>query len=461
MNTKILAELTAIAGPERVTDAIEERLCCSYDGGGRECLPAAVVHPADTEEVCRIMALLHRHGVPVVVRGGGSGMTGGAVPVEGCVVLAMAGMNRIVEIDTVNQLAVVEPGVITGDLQAEAARHGLMYPPDPASAAFCTIGGNVAECAGGPRAVKYGVTRDYVKGLDVVLADGRLIRTGGRTDKGVAGYDLTRLFVGSEGTLGVITGMTVKLVPRPRARATFLVGAADVGVAAGLVAEILADFTPCTMELMDETAIDLVRGRLPFSLGAAVRALLLIELDGGEAAVRAEGAALADFLQGRPGVLTVRRAADGRRRDELWAARRTLSPAAFDLRPHKLSEDVVVPRSRVAALACFLRDLAASQGLTIFSFGHAGDGNMHVNIMLDRADSAEVERAREARRRLFARVIELGGTITGEHGVGLSKAEFLADDVGAAALDVMRRLKRCLDPKGILNPGKIFPDAIS
>lgn len=456
LSDKIITALAAIVGPAQVSTALEERLCAAYDGSGREAMPAAVVRPGSADEVARIMTLLHEARVPVVARGAGSGMTGGAVPVAGGVVLSLARLNRILEIDPVDQVAVVEPGVVTADLQAAVAEQGLFYPPDPASKKFCTMGGNVAECAGGPRAVKYGVTRDYVKGLEVVLADGRLLRTGTRADKGVAGYDLTRLFVGSEGTLGIVTKIMVRLLPRPEARATFLVAMDDAPAAGALVTAILASFLPCTLELLDGTAIGIARTRLGDRLEPRAGALLLIELDGRKTVVQAEADCMARFLEDAAGVVSVRRAADDEERDELWAARRALSPAAFDLRPHKMSEDVVVPRSRIVPLLTAVGRLAAEHEVVMFAFGHAGDGNMHVNIMYDRADENERQRVHAARERLFARVIELGGTITGEHGVGVSKAAFLAADIGAEAVEVMRRLKHCLDPHGLLNPGKIF-----
>jgi len=457
MNKQIIAQLRKIVGPENISTAPAELACASYDGTAREYLPEVVVWPSTVEEVSRIMVIAQRERLPVVARGAGSGMTGGALPVMGGLVLAMAKFNRIIDIDQANQTTTVEPGVVTGVLQAEVKRFGLCYPPDPASLKFCTIGGNVAEGAGGPSAVKYGVTRDYVKGLEVVLADGRVIHTGVRTDKGVVGYDLTRLFVGSEGTLGIITKIILRLIPQPKAKQTFLVLMSSMAEAAVLVAKILSRFTPCTLEFMDRTAIGIVADKLPVALPAGTEAILLIELDGTAVAVAAEGTDLQDFLIDQPGVNLVRQAMDVAEAEGLWAARRAISPAAFSLRPHKMSEDVVVPRTKIPELVACAEELARELKLVVFCFGHAGDGNIHVNIMLDRADPGQLANAEIAKQRLFARVIELGGTLSGEHGVGITKSGYLAMEIDPATLATMKTIKQALDPAGILNPGKIFP----
>jgi glycolate oxidase len=402
------------------------------------------------------MRLATAKGFAVVPRGAGTGMTGGALPVAGGVVMAMNRFNRILEIDCANQVAVVEPGVITGHFQAEAAKAGLFYPPDPASHQFCTLGGNVAECAGGPRAVKYGVTRDYILGLEAVLADGRIIHTGVRTAKGVAGYDLTRLLVGSEGTLAIITRITVRLLPQPGARATFQLLFADLASATGLVSRLLGRMTPSTLEYMDRTALRIVADSLPAPLPPATAALLLIELDGDREVVELQAGNLEQFLAGQPGLLETRRAASGQETEQLWAARRAISPATFKLKPHKIGEDVVVPRSKIPDLVAFTEELAGRHALTILTFGHAGDGNIHVNIMLDRREPSELSAADSAVSELFTMVIELGGTITGEHGVGLTKAAFLDKEIDPPTLEIMRAIKKSFDPQNILNPGKIF-----
>ena len=456
MNENFLEKLAEIVGPENLLTAPEELLGYSYDGSGQEFLPEAVVFPAVTAEVSRIMALATREKIPVVVRGAGTGMTGGSLPLMGGLVLAMSRFQRIMEIDQANQIAVVEPGVINGRLREELKPLGLFYPPDPASLNFCTLGGNVAECAGGPSAVKYGVTRDYVLGLEVVLADGRIIETGCRTAKGVVGYDLTRLFVGSEGTLGIVTRIILKLLPLPAAFATFMVCCRSITQAASLVRLVLAEQQPRTLEFMDSTAVSLVRDRLPYALPPATEAILLIELDGSEISVKNQAADLAGFFAGQD-VLEVRQADNREDAEILWQARRALSPAAFNLRPDKISEDVVVPRSGIPDLVTFTRALAVKHNLPIFTFGHAGDGNIHVNIMLDKENPDELEQAEAAKKSLFREVIRLSGTLSGEHGIGNTKSGFLALELSPATLDLMRQIKKLFDPHGILNPGKIFP----
>ena len=457
MKREIINKLKSIVGKEQLTTAPEELLCYSYDGTGREYPPEAVVFPADTGEISAIMQLANAASFPVVPRGAGSGMTGGALPIAGGVVIALNRLNRILEIDEANQVAVVEPGVITGDLRKTLEKKGLYYPPDPASLKFCTMGGNVAECAGGPSAVKYGVTRDYVLGLEVVLPDGRIIQTGVRTAKGVVGYDLTRLFIGSEGTLGIITRITVRVIPYPGAKKTFLILCKSIMQATSLVAEILAKHRPCTLEYMDRTAILIVRDKLPFTLAENTQALLLLEVDGDAPSVAMQAAALLEFLTAKKDLLSVMQAEKADEIDALWSARRAVSPAAFNLKPHKISEDVVVPRSRIPDLVLFVENLAAENGLTIFTFGHAGDGNIHVNIMLDKNKPREAAGAEIATKALFEQVIKLGGTLSGEHGVGITKAAYLPLELDAASLDVMRGIKKFFDPNNILNPGKIFP----
>ncbi|MBA3004771.1 MAG: FAD-binding protein [Desulfurivibrio sp.] len=457
MNQYTIQKLRDIVGKDHVTTIPEELTCYSYDGTGQEYPPAAVAFPGSTEEICRIMQLASATPFPVVPRGAGTGMSGGALPVAGGLVLVMSRLNRILEIDRDNQVAVVEPGVINGDLRTEAGRHGLYYPPDPASMQFCTMGGNVAECAGGPSAVKYGVTRDYVLGLEAVLPDGSLIHTGVRTAKGVVGYDLTRLLVGSEGTLAIITRITVRLLPAPETRTTLLVLCRTMVEATTLVATILAHHTPCTLEYMDRTALSIVRDKLPFPFPEEAGALLLIEFDGRQDIVPIATRQLTEFLQTQPGIILNRTAANSGEADQLWAARRAISPSSFSLKPHKMSEDVVVPRSRLPQLVSCTEKLSRELGITIFTFGHAGDGNIHVNIMLDRNIPQEVQQANTAKQLLFEEVLRLGGTLSGEHGIGLTKAPYLDMELDPPTLALMRRVKNLFDPQNILNPGKIFP----
>ena len=457
MDRQTSKKLEKIVGRKHLLTAPEELACYSYDGTGLLYPPEAVAFPGCAEEVSRIMQLAAATPFAVVPRGAGSGMTGGALPVAGGLVLAMGRLNRILAIDRENQVAVVEPGVITDDLRSAVEKAGLYYPPDPASLKFCTMGGNVAECAGGPSAVKYGVTRDYVLGLDAVLADGRLIRTGVSTAKGVMGYDLTRLLVGSEGTLAVITRIIVRLLPLPSHRSTLLALCATMEEAASLVSAILAQHTPCTLEYMDRTALSLVKEDLPLPLTEKCGALLLMEFDGQEDAVACASQRLLEFLSTQPGITGLHLAGSRQEAERLWAARRSISPAAFRLRPHKMSEDVVVPRTRIPQLVACTQRLGRELDLVIFTFGHAGDGNIHVNIMLDRFDPQETERAGRAKELLFQEVLRLGGTLSGEHGVGITKAAYLPLEIDRTTLDLMRQVKKLFDPQNILNPGKIFP----
>lgn len=459
MDKTTLKELSRIVGPAHLSTTKEDLLCYSYDGSGLEYLPGAVIFPGSTAEVSAIMKLASSARFPVVPRGAGTGMTGGSLPVAGGLVMAMSRFDQIIEIDNANQLGVVEPGVITGNFQNEVRRVGLFYPPDPASHKFCTIGGNVGECAGGPRAVKYGVTRDYVLGLEAVLADGQIINTGVRTAKGVAGYDLTRLLVGSEGTLAIITKITLRLLAKPAASTTFLLLFDSLKQATTMVSEILSQLTPCTMEYMDRTALKVVAEDLPCQLPEKTAALLLVELDGDPQIVEIQAGELTKLLAGTPGLLAIQRAEDQIAAEQLWSARRAISPSTFKLKPHKISEDVVVPRSLIPELVEFTEQLGDELGLIILTFGHAGDGNIHVNIMLDRNNSLELAAGQTAKERLFRKVIRMGGTITGEHGVGITKSAYLGHEIDAPTMAVMQAIKKALDPLNILNPGKIFPES--
>lgn len=457
LDKKIITKLEKIVGKEHLTTEPEELLCYSYDGTTMEYSPEAVAFPESTEEISSIMQLASKTPFPVVPRGAGTGMTGGSLPISGGLVLAMARLNKILEIDTENQIAVVEPGVITGKFQEEVRKLGLYYPPDPASLNFCTIGGNVAECAGGPSAVKYGVTRDYVLGLEAVLPDGRVINTGVKTAKGVVGYDLTRLLVGSEGTLAIITKIILKLLANPISKTTFLVLCRSLAEATSLVSKILLKHMPCTLEYMDRTALKIVTPMLPFDLPEETEALLLLELDGDDQTISIQSEKLDNFLKKQDNLLDVKQAQNQAEVEALWLARRSISPAAFNLKPHKMSEDVVVPRSRIPELVACTEKLSTELNLTIFTFGHAGDGNIHVNIMLDKENPDEMQQGLNAKKQLFEEVLHLSGTLSGEHGIGITKADYLPLELTDISLSVMRDIKKLFDPKNILNPGKIFP----
>ncbi|MGA1796636.1 MAG: FAD-binding oxidoreductase [bacterium] len=414
--------------------------------------PDLVVVPASRDEVIETMRWAHRERVPVVPRGAGTGVTGGAVPVQGGVVLALSRMHRILDIDRANMLAEVEPGVITGDLRDAVDREGLMYPPDPASLKSCTIGGNIAENAGGPKAVKYGVTRDYCLGLEAVLPGGGVLTTGARTLKSVVGYDLTRLLVGSEGTLGVITRVFLRLTRKPeavRAMRLFLPSAQEA--VSGVMAILRTGITPSTLEIMDKSSIQCVCAGLDMDLPSGSDAMLLMEVDGESGEVRRQVERIQALFPGQG--LDV--ASTDEEREELFHFRRSISPAIYRLGARKINEDICVPRDRLAECFQRLDRIASRYGLTMANFGHAGDGNIHVNILV-RDEKGEGKTIQAAVREIFRMTLELGGSISGEHGIGVTKAPYLAMEINEQGMDVMRRIKALFDPRGILNPGKIF-----
>ena len=456
-----LDRLRSIVEADHVRTDEETRTAYGTDALQRGAPADVVVFPGSTHEVAAIARLCNEHRIPLVPRGAGSGYTGGAVPARGGVVLSLERMNRILEIDEANLLAIVEPNVITGDLQDAVERRGLFYPPDPASLRLSSIGGNVAECAGGPRAFKYGTTKRYVLGLEAVLPTGEVIETGGKTVKNVVGYDLTQLLVGSEGTLAIITRIVLRLIPRPPVQATLRATFADVTGAVDAVVNITrAGVVPAALELVDGDSLEAVARNLGVrSLApAGTAAILLIEVDGVPAAVEEEAARVETACRGA-GATEVRRARDEAERQELWRVRRELSLSLKLIAPLKLNHDVVVPKGRIPELFALVADIRRELGLQIPLFGHAGDGNIHVNIMVDPADAEALARAREAERRLFAGVVALEGSISGEHGIGFSKAPFLRMELSDEAIALMVRVKRAFDPNGILNPGKIFPPA--
>ena len=457
MEKKIIKKIQEAVGQANLLADVEDRSCYSYDASGQNFMPDAVALPENKEQVAALLGLADKYGFPVIPRGAGSGTTGGALPVQGGLVIVFSRMKRILEIDPDNMIAVVEPGVVTGELQAALKKYGLMYPPDPASLKFCSIGGNAGECAGGPSAVKYGVTRDYIIGLEVVLPGGKIMRTGVRTEKGVVGYDLTRLFIGSEGTLAVFTKLILRLLPLAEAKGTFLLCFPSLEQATSLAGEILsAGLMPCTLEYMDKTAVQVVLDQITWPLPEKTAALLLVEFDGSTTEVEQQGQGFTDFVRQKKNC-TLRQAVDEAEIEELWQARRSIAPACLHLRPHKIAEDVVVPRSGIPELVQFTEQLAQKLNLIILTFGHAGDGNIHVNIMVDKQNQEEYNNGCKAKERLFEHVLALGGTLSGEHGVGITKSPFLAQELDATALSVMKQLKTLFDPHNVLNPGKIFP----
>ncbi len=416
--------------------------------------PAALVRPGSSVEVQEVLRIAQEARVPVVPRGAGSGLAGAANAVDGCLVLSLLGMNRILEIDRRSLTAVAQPGVVNADLDAAARAEGLWYPPDPASFETSTLGGNVATNAGGLCCVKYGVTCDSVLGLEVVLAGGRVLRTGRRTLNGVAGYDLTHLFVGSEGTLGVVTEITVRLRPRPRAAATLAAFFPTLGAAGEAVTSIVDRLTPALLELMDRRTVRAVEAFEPMDLDTDAAAMLFARSDAGGTEGAAEIEAMEACCEAAGASFVAQTTEEGEGRMML-AARRLAYPA-LERQGTALLDDVAVPVGRLAELLAAIEAIAEEQGVTIGTFGHAGDGNMHPTIVFDPRDADAGERARGAFDGIVARTLELGGTITGEHGVGLLKRGHLEREIGAMGLEAHRAIKRAFDPYGILNPGKLF-----
>lgn len=448
--------LCNIVGENNCSRLTEDQVCYAYDATRRFYPPEAVVFPKDAGEVSAILRLANEYSFPVTPRGAGSGMSGGSLPVEGGVAMVMTRFNRILNIDTDNLVASVQPGVITGHFQKAVEKKGLFYPPDPSSAEFSSLGGNLAECAGGARAVKYGVTRDYVLGMEVVLPTGEIVRFGVNTAKGVVGYDLARLVVGSEGTLGVITEITLRLLPLPETSMTVMAICDKMEAAAECVAEIIRKgIIPRAMEYMDNAAIRCVERHLGAGLPVDAAAILLIEVDGraSEAAFLSER--IVSVLEAYPGVKS-RIAGSAEEAARFWKARKSISPALRAYGTGKLNEDIVVPRSRMPEMVSRIRELGEKTGLTMVSFGHAGDGNIHFNVMFDKDDARQEALALEAVDAVFDYTLALGGTISGEHGVGIAKAPYMEKEISGEVIALMKRIKKAFDPAGILNPGKML-----
>lgn len=457
LDPHIIQKLKAIVGPDNMATERQDLLCYSYDATQMEFLPDAVVYPANADEVSRVLKLANAERFPVFPRGAGSGFSGGSLPKGGGVVLVTTRMNRILRIDCENLIAEVEPGVVTEQFQTEVEKLGLFYPPDPASLKFSTLGGNVAENAGGPRCVKYGVTRDFVMGLEVVLPTGAIIRTGGETYKGVVGYDLTRLVCGSEGTLGVITKIIFKLLPLPEAKKTMLTIFDSIDGAANAVSTIIgAKIIPATLEFMDYGTLQCVNKRFSLGIPASGRAVLLIEVDGDRELIEKQAARIQELI--RPlGLVECKVAKDAAESEELWKVRRLVSPSLRDVNPTKYNEDIVVPRSKVPDVIRRIEKIQQKYDIPIVNFGHAGDGNIHVNVMIDTDIPGMDEKAHQAIAEIFQAALDLNGTMSGEHGVGLAKQPYIHLELKPEQVAAMQAIKRALDPNGILNPGKMFP----
>ena len=462
----ILNELRAAIGAERVSTDPAELVVYAYDGAWAEARPAVVLHPTETLHVAEALRIADRERIPIIPRGAATGLAGGAVPVAGGWCLNLARMNRILDVSVADATATVQPGVVTAALQQEVEQHGLFYPPDPASLHMCTIGGNVSTNAGGPRCLKYGVTADYVLGLQVVLPGGRVMRAGQRTIKDVAGYNLKQLFVGSEGTLAVITEITLRLIPKPAAQATALAAFPRLADACEAVGRILqSGIVPLVTELMDRMVVRAVDAfqrsrqtdaRLPLE----VEAMLLVAVDGEREQVERDIEAIAALLRAS-GASEVRRARDGAESEALWEARRSVSPALIRLAHDRLGEDIVVPRGSIPRMVERIQRISAAHDVPIAVFGHVGDGNLHPTILCDRRDGAMMKRVQAAAGAIFEAALELGGSITGEHGIGLVKVDYQPRSVDPAALEYMLAIKRLFDPNNILNPGKKLPVGMS
>jgi len=453
----LVDQLRERLGAAHVLTEKEDLLPYAFDGtAALRQLPLAVVFPADTAEVAAVLGLARSARAPVVTRGSGTGLSGGSVPVEGAIVLCLLRMDRILELDAQNLVLRAQPGVRTQAIFDAADAAGLFYPPDPGSMKISTIGGNVAENAGGLRGLKYGVTRNYVMGLEVVLADGSICRLGNKCVKDVAGYNLRDLFIGSEGTLGVVTEVLLRLLPKPAARQTLLATYARMDAAAATVSAIIAaKIIPCTLEFLDRKTIRCVEDFARVGLPLDAEAVLLIETDGHPAAAADEAQRIEELARSH-GATHVRRARDAAEAVQLATARRSAFSALARLKPTTILEDATVPRSELAHMIRFIESVSERHGLDIATFGHFGDGNLHPTFLTNERDTAEMHRVETAMKEIFDETLRLGGTITGEHGVGLAKKAFLRQQLGDASYSLLKSIKRTLDPDGLLNPGKIF-----
>ena len=449
----LIHQLQDIVGKERCLTAEEDRMVYSHDVFC-ESQPEVVVLPATREEVSQVLKLANQEKIPVTPRGSASGLSGLCVPLEGGIVMAMSKMNKILEINPEDRLAVVEPGVITNDLQMAVEAQGVFYPPDPASQTFCQIGGNVGTNAGGPRCVKYGVTRDYLLGLEAVLPSGEIIKAGGRPIKNVTGYDVTRLLCGSEGTLAVITRIIVKLIAKPEARRTLLVAFRSIDDASTTVSRIMAaGIVPRALELMDQRYVQNCERMYHLGLPTDAAAMLIIEVDGFAETVDRQAKIARQFCEAQ-GAFNIKVAENEEEADKIWVARKLGSTALYRLSKSMVTEDATVPISKIPTMVRKLKEIEAKYNMTIFLLAHAGDGNMHPLMTYDPGNKDESERVEKIIREIFEASIALGGTITGEHGVGIAKKEFLPLEYGEAERNLWRNIKKAFDPNGILNPGK-------
>jgi glycolate oxidase len=449
--------LISIVGLDNYQDSKTSLLTYSYDATpGFQSFPDAVVSPRDSQEIAEIVKLCNQFKIPIVPRGSGTNLSAGTTPLHGGIVLLMKHLNSIIEIDEENLTVRTQPGVVTQTLIETIEDKGFFYPPDPSSMKISQIGGNINENSGGLRGLKYGVTRDYVLGLEVVLPNGEIIKTGGKLAKDVAGYDLTRLFVGSEGTLGIVTEATLKLIPKPETKKTMLVLYQSLEAAARSVSAIIANrIIPATLEFLDQPTLKAVEDFAQIGLPTNVKAVLIIEQDGPKTVVDTDMEKIANICR-ENGAVEVTLARSNEEAEALTTARRAALSALARLRPTTILEDATVPRSEIAKMVSAIKEIANRNQVTICTFGHAGDGNLHPTCLTDIRDKEEMSRVENAFEEIFHKAIELGGTITGEHGVGAMKLPYLHLKVGEAGIDIMRNIKLAIDPNNIMNPGKMF-----
>ncbi|MBW9259084.1 MAG: FAD-binding protein [Candidatus Thiodiazotropha sp. (ex. Lucinisca nassula)] len=458
LSAELISQLARIVGKENLFTDPGDCLPYGYDNSRLQATPAAVVFAREHNQVAGIVKLCHQHRIPLVTRGKGTGTTGATVPQRGGIVLSLERMNRILEIDRENRLARVEPGVTNKDLQTALQQQGFFWPPDPTSAAVCTIGGNLAYNSAGPRAVKYGTPRESTLGLKGVTGSGETFYTGVNTTKGVVGYDLTRLIIGSEGTLAIITEARLKLTPLAQTKRTLQATYCDIHAAAKAVSAIMGQpVIPCALEFMDKSALEMVREFSDLALDSSVGALLMIEVDGAEHCIADEVTAVAQAASVE-GLIDIHTAETQEEVAKLWKTRKALSPALRNIAPKKINEDVVVPVSRIPELIETLENLSKQTGITIVNFGHAGNGNIHVNLLLDPDDPKQLAAGEHCLNALFELVLGLGGTLSGEHGIGVVKRQFVDQELDPVELKLMRSIKQQFDPHQILNPGILFPD---
>lgn len=462
MITKDIKEkIQAVVGKEHVLDSQIDLFGYSYDSSFVPLVPAnkpeIVVRPLTTEQVAAVMKIAHENKIAVTPRGASSGRTGGSIPLAGGISLSLDRMKNIIELDEENMMVTVEAGVLTGDLYQYCAARGLFYPPDPASYKYSTIGGNVAENAGGMRAVKYGVTSSYVMGLEIVLADGSVINTGGKAIKNVTGYNLTQLFTGSEGTLGIITKVLFKLIPMPKARNTLQLMFASLDEACATIHKMLqSGIVPAAAELMDTISLQAVARHRKLEIDPATEACVIVEIDADNQEGLDRQASQIETIAKGFGALAVRIAQSAQEAEEIWAIRRGLSSAVGAMAPDRLGEDISVPRSAFPEMVRRIRAIGEKYELTIAVYGHAGDGNLHPSVLCDLSDSEQADRVHKAVHEIFAEALAVGGTLSGEHGIGITKRPYITSALGENGVTTLKLIKQALDPCGILNPGKIW-----